>query len=545
MNRLKRVVALLLALTLIFSLTACQPAEVAPDSSEAPASESQADGEETDDMAGKTLWLESAPSFTMMMPESNQQKMEVDAPVFAAIKDATNAEIIVQPIPESDFEAKQATAFASNDMPDIMTNTSTDNISQYGSIGMLAAISDYPEEAKDYLAIVNAEDRALATNSRQVNGKTYDFQDLEYYRVPVAPMGQIRADLLTELDIPAPTTWDELYDAMLAIKEAYPDMVGFSSRNGTNYLLGQYAYPLGSGGFTGFDDQNGMYYEPNEDKWVYGPTEESFVAVVEFMRQAYADGLLDPDYAIMSRDQMFEKLSNGTMMFVYDNCSFSGRVYNPALREIDEDAYFDLVAPMENPNGTTRANRYERDWGGGMTISSQLDNVAEAISLINWMYTEEGRMITNFGVEGVHYTMEEYPTIVPEIVEATADAPDHFIGIQGEIGVGLLAFAPYVDESTYRQVSDPTFIEFGDRIQEFTDAGTVQYIVPSPVFTGEEADEVVGLTADVINVFNQEIDAFITGAKDMSEWDAMVAQLNEQGADRIEEIYNAAYDRLR
>lgn len=548
MKQWKQILALALAISMAATATACggtTPAAPAPSVDPAPSGSTSTPAPALP--SGKTLWFENGLEVTMMMPESNQQKMATDAPVIKAIKDATNVTLKLQPIPEADYSAKRATVFASNKMPDIVCNTDLNELAKYGSIGMFAAVSDYPEEAKDYLALINAPDRAMATKKRMVDGKTYDFRDLEYYRVPVASIGQIRIDLLEEQNIPMPTSWDELYDAMLKVKAKHPEMTGFGSRNSsTNYLLGQFAYPLGTGGYTGFDKEQGIYYEPVEDKYIYGPTDSRFPLVIEFMAKAYKDGLLDPDYAIMNKDQMFEKLSSGKMMFVYDNCSFTGRIYNPALKEISPTARFELVPPLKNSTGSTRAYRYEMDWGTGMAISSQSKNVADVMKFVNWMYTDEGRMITNFGVEGEHYNIVDgQPVIVDSIVEKAKASPDHFVGIQSELGVGLLAFAPYIDEATHRQVSDPIFIEFGDKLQKLTDEGKLDFVPGYPALTGDEAKMAIDLQTKLLNTFNQEIDAFITGKKPIAEWAKVVESLKAQGSQDLEAIYNTAYARLK
>ncbi len=61
-------------------------------------------------------------------------------------------------------------------------------------------------------------------------------------------MVAIRTDLLEEIGVEEPTTFEEYYDDLLKIKEKHPDMYGFGTRNGTNYLVGSFAYALGTGG---------------------------------------------------------------------------------------------------------------------------------------------------------------------------------------------------------------------------------------------------------------------------------------------------------
>lgn len=233
-------------------------------------------------------------------------------------------------------------------------------------------------------------------------------------------------------------------------------------------------------------------------------------------------------------------------MSICDNNSFIGRVFNPALEQVDEDAYFDIVPPLENDLGQTRQYRYNKDWTDQIIVSSQVDDPVKVVQFINWFYTEEGRMVTNFGVEGQDYDMVDgNPIIKEEIVEENANASDVFSSIQGQLGLGLQGLATYVDEYTYKQVSDPVFIEQGDEIAQWTEEGTVEYAPLYPSLSEEDNDRATTLQSNLNNVFDQEIDKFITGQRSLDEWDDFVATLEAQGASELAEIYNNAYQALQ
>ena len=76
-----------------------------------------------------SLWFENGLTIKWMTRETSQQKMDIDAPVLKAIKEATNATIELQPIPEADYDTKRKTTLASNTMPDVMAHLTTDEIS--------------------------------------------------------------------------------------------------------------------------------------------------------------------------------------------------------------------------------------------------------------------------------------------------------------------------------------------------------------------------------------------------------------------------------
>lgn len=484
---------------------------------------------------------------TLMRSQPAVQPMSEENKIVQLIEDKFNIHLELQLIPDADYGTKKSVALASADLPDIIMGVTTDELRKYAPNGLFLNLYDYENETKDYMEIVNAEDREAKTKTFEIEDGMYGFQTLEYNRIDLAPLVALRMDRLEETGLEVPTTWDELYDVMLAIKKLYPDQYVFSTRNGTTYMIGQLAYAMGSGGFPCFS-ASGMYYEPEEDKWLYGPTKKSFETVIEFLANAYKDGLLDPDYASMDKDTEHEKLCNGSLSMVVDNNSFIGRVYNPSLAQIDENAKFDIIEPMTNEdNGTKRALRYEKDWTEFACVNVDTEYPERVMELLNWMYTEEGVKVTNFGEEGVDYTLESDGTIKtnPDLIEKHKGDADVFSGIQGELGAGLLGLGHYIDESLYAEVSDPIFVEQGKVIREWTEAGEIDYNPAIPYFTTEEQDEITELQQNIANVFNSEIDSYINGQKSLNEWGTLVEMLEKQGTERLEELYNEAYQRVK
>ncbi|MDO5424398.1 MAG: extracellular solute-binding protein [Eubacteriales bacterium] len=485
---------------------------------------------------------------TMMTTEAATQQFPSEGYIYDVIKEKFNINLVVDPIPASDYETKISTVLASGDLPDVLGGVTSEKIAQYVGTGMFLNLSDYQDIATDYFDLMYADDRVDETKKVEHDGSLYGFQKLEYYRVPIASMIALRMDLLEEQGIETPTTFEEYYDALLKIKEAHPEMYGFSSRNGTNYLIGAFAYAMGTGGFPLFQTTRGMYYEPNTDSYIYGPTSENFTRVVEFLRQAYEDGLLDPDYASMSKDDYFAKLSNGTMMSIYDNNSFIGRVYNVALAEIDENAYFDVLEPLENEDGEVRSYRYEKDWPNNNTvISSRTKYPERVVELFNWMYSEEGMMCTNFGEEGTDYTIADDGTIVTsqELLDAAEGASDVAAAVRGTLALGLQGMAQYVDESLDAQITNAIMLEQGEKVTQWTEEGKITFYPQWPPFTTEENSRITEIESNLNNLFNQSIDGFITGRTSMDEWDSFVESLKAQGSEELEQIFNDAYARLQ
>lgn len=484
----------------------------------------------------------------VLLAENSGQPCLLDTPLLRYIKENFQIDFQLQPVPASDWQTKLSTLFATNDIPEVIANASFSYLNQYAPEGMLLNVLDYADQLPNYMALMYAEDRELETKKFLINDALYGFRRLEYYRIPLAPMSAIRRDLLDEVGKDLPTSFDELYETMLAIKEAHPDVYFFSSRDGTNYMLGQMAFAFGTGGFPTFSKTRGMYYEPDYDKYVYGPTDERFPRLVEYLAKAWQDGLVDPDYATNDRTVLWQKITSGQVVYFCDNNSFLARVFNPAFADAGTDWFMELIPPMTNNLTTQRLLRYERDWDGFTVINKDSPNVDRLLEFFDWCYTPEGVMATNFGIEGETYYIDEdgNPTIVDAIMEETKGAPDQYAAVQSILGVGTWAWTQYIDESTHLQTSPGYYLEMGETIvQPYTDQGIIQFLPNWPAFTEDELEEIVEIELALTNVFDQEIDKFIMGTRSMDEWTALVDAFKAAGSGDLEAIFNGAYDRLR
>ena len=131
----------------------------------------------------------------------------------------------------------------------------------------------------------------------------------------------------------------------------------------------------------------------------------------------------------------------------------------------------------------------------------------------------------------------------PDLIAEHQNDADVFSGIQGALGVGLLSLGEYIDEALYAEVSDPIFIEQGKVIRGWTEEGLIDYNPAVPFFNTEEQEEVTELQQALSNVFNAEIESYINGQKSLDDWGSLVETLKGQGTERLEELFNTAYQR--
>lgn len=478
---------------------------------------------------------------TFMRGENPVQPVNPKAPILDTIEQKTHVRLKVEALSGSNYGDKKNALIATNSMPDILGVSNTD-IQQYARTGIFLPISDYMQYLPHFKKLI--ADRP-EVNKLKVDGKLYGFPILQHYRIGVAPQAMIRTDLLKKNNLPIPTTFDQFFNDLKALKSIYPDKIPFTTRNGTIYMLGQLAYPMGSGGFAGFSG-NPVYYEPTLKKYVYGPSTDKFKNVVSYVNKMYEDGLLDPDYAVNTKDMAFEKLSSGKALAYFDNNTFAARNFNPALKKIDPNAKIEMLPPMKNSYGETRSYRYQRDWlTDNYAISSKVKNPIPLLKMFDWMYSNDGTMTTNFGVEGQDYVMNNgSPVIKQSLIDKYKNKSDSISAIRSAIGLGQLAFAVNVDETWDASVTDPYMVQMGKEIDNYTKEGKIQYMTYDPPFTKDETEQLKKLESKVNTDFQEQIDKFIMGKRPMSEYDTFAKKLNDDGAQQIAKIYNDALNRI-
>lgn len=482
--------------------------------------------------AVSTKLLDKPLNLKVMTVDSSPQ-IVTDAPVFDYIHTLTNVKLNLEPVPNANYDQKAQTLIATNNLPDVMRiPNGKPYFAEAAKNGLFLPISDYLDYAPNLKKLIE-ENKDISNG--QVNGKLYGFPLLGKWKLQLAQAPMIRMDLIEKLDLKVPTTFEELYEVLKKFKEAYPDKIPFTNREGSPNLLSSLGFAMGSG--------YKIYYDPDVDggRYVYGPAHEEFKAPLEFLHRLYSEKLLDPDYALNTGDAMKEKLSSGKALFYFDNNSF-GEQFTMALKPTDPDAHFDLLLPMENQFGQKRNLMYKKDWLHHFVINAKVDRPEDVVKFLDWMYGEEGTLTTNYGIKGEHYNIVDgEPVIAEEIINKYADVKDPFRTMQNALGIGFQAFTLNVDERPMALLSSDELVEWSTK---FKVENGYMFDVPPPPLNDEEINRVKTLLSKIDTLVNQEVDKFIIGTKPLSEFDSFAQKLKDSGALEIEDIYNEANKRF-
>lgn len=319
------------------------------------------------------------------------------------------------------------TMFASGEFPDVvsspmwgMDDSATQTIKKAAKEDMLMPLDELIESsgAENIKRSFNA---GLAADFVEFDLEDKDFGGNHYF-IPacVTPLEQrvennlsglfIREDILKSLnyDVSGLKTSDDLYELMKQISTG-----GFKDANGGNIIVGgllhsgngsgEYikSYTDVEGGFTGlYIDENGRvkddFYNPLLDKQTL------------FLRKLFSENLLDIEGLSQTSARAQEKISTGKYALVpgkyldiYGYCKDTLYKSNPEMKYV-------ALPPLENANGHTKSYKLEGTGGCSVLFIPADSKKADAvIKVLNYLFSEEGYLLANFGIEGESYKLGE------------------------------------------------------------------------------------------------------------------------------------------
>lgn len=472
-------------------------------------------------------------TISVLRPEHPSQPLRSNAPSLQQIEKVKGVKIELKSAPLSDYDVKKKTLISTNRLPDV-TFLDIKDIQENASSGMFLDLTPYMDRMPN---LKKALEKYPEFNKVLVNGKLYGFPNLDREAMYYGQFPMIRSDILKKLNLQMPTSFDELYQTLKKMKSVYPDSYPWTMRWGTVAQLGYLSYAFGSG--------YGTYYEPTTDKYQYGPFSPEFKSLLVYLKKLYDEKLLDPNYATNTAQIWQQNLSSGKSLFYYDNNMF-GVNFISALQQKDPSAMFDMVPIMKNEKGQRRNYMYPAGHLGSFyAISSKVKNPEKVIEFFDWLYSEEGSDITNYGIPGEHFIRtKDGVNIKPELINQFKDKAEPAWALLSYLGTGFQGFSPYADQTVFQAVSDQ-MITWGKLVKQQADQGLIQPYKFQPPFTNDEISKLKQITPKVETLISQNMDKFIMGDRKLIDYDNFIKELTDAGAKEMESIYNTAYDRVR
>ncbi|MDF2717516.1 MAG: extracellular solute-binding protein, partial [Paenibacillus sp.] len=221
----------------------------------------------------------SSTILAMLVGSQSNWTYAKDKPIWKAIQEKTNVEINGQVPPGDNYTEALNLTIATGNMPDLMFMGSFVTANKYGQQGALANIMDHIDQMPNFKSWLGKYPE-LKERYTSAEGKMFMF--------PNEGFGQgerigwlYREDVFKKHNLALPNSYDELYETLKKLKQLYPDSYPFVTRG---------AFGTISRMAPQFDTYNDVYYDFDKKEWRYGPTEENYKKLVQFLNKLYKDG---------------------------------------------------------------------------------------------------------------------------------------------------------------------------------------------------------------------------------------------------------------
>lgn len=256
----------------------------------------------------------------------------------------------------------------------------------------------------------------------------------------------VRWDLYKEIGAPEINNGDDYIDAMIKMKELYPQ-----TEDGLPVYITSAYNDLGTHAWTmrglldkGYAtlDGNSMYTvnvstkeNPLSHNVFSESTETPFWTDMKFYNRMYKEGLLDPDCFITKGEDMVDKYSKGQYLGSITPWHYGK--WNDAMKAQDPETTKGFII-LPSYMGWTNAV-YQGGWADKMFfVASASPNAEKAVEVLDYLSSKEFARLEESGVEGVNWTVNADG--IPELTEDVIDMKSNPARIEEwkKLGLGTM-----------------------------------------------------------------------------------------------------------
>lgn len=532
----KRILAGVLACTTLVSVTGCGASSSASTATEEPtasqSSSTSAAAEETEAVyplndVTLTINMDTDPYDMSEYPFVPENEF-----FWNALKANTGVTLVNNgPTPEAyTFTEEYLLMLISGDLPDLLYGNWVEysgGPSQAIEDGYIISLNEYAEYMPNLMAYLDANPdiKNMVTLD---DGTLYCFPFIRDEGMQTETGAAVRQDWLTEQGLEVPTTIDEWYTTLTTLKQAYnlSAPLTFESR----WLFTEYAMSALSSAY-------GTTYPfyVTDGTVHFGPMEEGYKEFVAEMAKWYAEGLIDPDMPTVDKSTVTSKLASGDSAIVVNQLSKM-----TSCMDSNAGTSYDLSAiptAVLTEGETPAMSHYRNSYDGSysIAISTSCKDIESACRFMDYMYSEEGSNLLNYGTEGVSYEVNDAGEIT---FTDTVMNNENMNATAARYAYGHYYNWPMVQENYSMQLDEKT-----KSIQEGWYANMADYAYPTVNYTPEEQEVLSAYWTNLDDFCKEMILKFIIGSESMDNWDSFVAQLEDYHASEILQVKQAAYDR--
>ena len=345
-----------------------------------------------------------------------------DEPLYDIVEEEAQVTLLVTGVPESDYGTKLQLAAAADEMPDVMGRIPDSSVLTLGAQGLLLPLKDVTRQKAPNLwkAI---EERGLESAMPAQSGLFGDGTG-EFWMIPrfgyngTANTPSFRKDWFDETGLGMPTSPDEVYTLLKAVKKNHADSIPLYLRSGgwAMSLLNTWFHIKAGTPMGGYEEASAEYKN-----------------AMKFMAKLYAEDLIDNEWPTASEESLKQAYNAGKVFMEWGFGAFwqgrltafldergvtmddyqKGQASFAAAKEFNKK-YGEVMVLMPwfstDPGGKVVVLTNTR--GGfedsGTSFNADIEDVDAAMRLIDWIFQPDGsaHYTSQYGKKGVGWDFD-------------------------------------------------------------------------------------------------------------------------------------------
>lgn len=347
----------------------------------------------------------------------------------------------------------------------------------------------------------------------------------------------VRQDWLDLLGMEGPATLDELNAFLYAVKEADPygngETIPLITRGDSLEAL---AYHF-LGGFTQYGYSNWW----NEETGTLMPyfLQDGYTGFLAQCAAWYNDGIIHKENFGWDTNTVRSLLASGRVAATGAYSTDTTAQYANLKVNYPGAVWYDDIEGMTGPNGDKMETQIKAN-STAILFSAKSDeaHVKAALKVIDWMYSDWYNFKVGMsGIEGIHweynadYADAKEKHITSDLADASLYGKNFWFGIGLPLEMDCITY----DADGQRNMHNEYMGHQGN-----TFAAKAPFDVNINYDVNALKDAATGYS-DILTALNEEQVKFVTGQRDLSEWDTFVQELYDMGLQDYIDEYTRQY----
>ena len=482
-----------------------------------------------DDVTTFTLWTSNSPDLSEIISDFNEYL------VFSQLEQATNVRWDATLVSFFSSDEQFQLMVASQDYTDVVCraiDSYTGGTDQAIEEEFLIDVSDLIDENMPNLLDWFDKYPELRKQMTTVEGNIGGFP--KFYQEPsdVNEGALIRLDWLEELGLESPKTYDDLHNVLTQFKE---------QKNASAPLV----IPVNTG------VQGNLLYGYNIDNYYqvdgqvrFGPMQPEFKEYLTMMNQWYNEGLLSDSFLTSQAEVLMDFstiLSGDTGVWCGSGTQSITQLLSMAA-ESQPDMRITGMTNVTKDGDTAHVGTESQILDSIMwSITTQCSDPAAIARYVDYLYSDAGILLANYGVEGETF---HYVDGKPVLTELVTNNPDYSYNLALNIFTcDRQTPVPFIiDEQKARNDYSE---DQSNAVAVWNEATDGLYNIPRQGvnMTTKEQEEYNSIYSDIDTYMDETISKFVVGDLSLDQFDSFVQKLKDMGIEDCIAIEQTAYNR--